>query len=108
MLYCQPEVRMTKHTTIDLDDDLSAFVEAEVGAGRYRSTSEVVAAALRLLEDEQKLERLRAARRDVDAIWDYSARHWGTARAENYVEMIHKTLEALNAGSMHPRAREDL
>ena len=52
---------MTKHTTIDLDDDLSAFVEAEVGAGRYRSTSEVVAAALRLLEDEQKLERLRAA-----------------------------------------------
>lgn len=52
---------MTKHTTISLDDDLSAFVEAQVSEGRYRSTADVVAAALRLLEEEQKIERLRAA-----------------------------------------------
>jgi antitoxin ParD1/3/4 len=52
---------MGKHATIDLDDELSAFVEEQVGQGRYESTSAVVAAALRLLEDEQKLEKLRAA-----------------------------------------------
>jgi len=52
---------MTKHTTIALDDHLSAFVDAEIGEGRYGSADEVVAAALRLLEDEKKLERLRAA-----------------------------------------------
>ena len=52
---------MTKHTTITLDDELSAFLEAQVDQGHYRSTDDVVAAALRLLGDEQKLERLRAA-----------------------------------------------
>ena len=52
---------MTKHTTIALDDELSAFVEAQLDEGRYQSTDDVVAAALRLLEDQQKLERLRAA-----------------------------------------------
>jgi antitoxin ParD1/3/4 len=52
---------MAKHTTISLDDDLNAFVEAEVEQGRYRSTSDVVAAALRLLEEAHKLARLRAA-----------------------------------------------
>jgi len=49
---------MTKHTAIDLDDDLSAFVEAEVSVGNYASSSEVVAAALRLLE-KKKLGRLQ-------------------------------------------------
>ncbi len=53
---------MTKHTTtVALDDELTAFVEAQVEQGHYRSTGDVVAAALRLLEEEQKLERLRAA-----------------------------------------------
>lgn len=52
---------MTKHATIDLDDELSAFVEEQIGQGRYESTSAVVAAALRLLEDEQRLAQLRAA-----------------------------------------------
>ena len=52
---------MTKHATVDLDDELSAFIEEQVGQGKYESTSAVVAAALRLLEEEHKLERLRAA-----------------------------------------------
>jgi antitoxin ParD1/3/4 len=51
---------MTKHTTITLDEDLSDFVEMEVERGNYKSSSDVVAAALRLLE-ESKLEQLRAA-----------------------------------------------
>jgi len=46
---------MTRHTTITLDDELSAFVEAQVDQGHYRSTDDVVAAALRLMGDEQKL-----------------------------------------------------
>ncbi len=53
---------MTKHATIDLDDELGTFVEQQVGQGYYESTSAVVTAALRLLEEEQqKLDRLRAA-----------------------------------------------
>lgn len=53
---------MTKHTSISLDDDLNAFVEEQVGQGHYKSTTEVVAAALRLLEEHaQKVARLRAA-----------------------------------------------
>jgi len=52
---------MGRHATIDLDDDLNSFIEEQVEQGRYESTSAVVAAALRLLEDEQRLERLRAA-----------------------------------------------
>jgi antitoxin ParD1/3/4 len=52
---------MTKHTTIALDDELNAFLEAQVEQGLYASSSDVVAAALHLLEDEKKLERLRAA-----------------------------------------------
>ena len=56
---------MTKHATIDLDDDLSTFVEQQVGEGHYESPSAVVTAGLRLLEEEQqKLERLRAALRE--------------------------------------------
>jgi len=56
------DLDMTKHTSIALDDDLSAFVEGQVGQGHYQSASDVVAAALRLLEEhEQKVERLRAA-----------------------------------------------
>jgi antitoxin ParD1/3/4 len=55
------EMPMTKHTTIALDDDLTAFVEAQIDEGRYRTTEEVVVAALRRLEYEQKLEALRAA-----------------------------------------------
>jgi len=53
---------MTKHTSIALDEELNAFVEAQIGQGNYQSASDVVAAALHLLEEhEQKVERLRAA-----------------------------------------------
>lgn len=53
---------MTRHTTIALDDTLSAFVDTQVDEGHYGSADEVVAAALRLLADhEQRLAELRAA-----------------------------------------------
>lgn len=51
-----------KNTSFSLDEHYSAFIEAEVAAGRYRSASDVVRSALRLLEDrETQLQALREA-----------------------------------------------
>ena len=51
-----------KNTSFSLDEHCSAFIEGEVAAGRYRSVSDVVRSALRLLEDrEAQLRALREA-----------------------------------------------
>lgn len=53
---------MPRSTSIVLGDELSDFIDTQVAKGRYGSTSEVVRAGLRLLEEhEAKLEALRAA-----------------------------------------------
>jgi len=53
---------MSKNTSFSIGDHFSAFVEAQVGHGRYGSASDVVRAGLRLLEErETKLAALRAA-----------------------------------------------
>ncbi|MGN7246932.1 type II toxin-antitoxin system ParD family antitoxin [Janibacter anophelis] len=53
---------MATNTSISLDDHFAAFLADQVDAGRYRSASEVVRAALRLLEErEVQLAALRAA-----------------------------------------------
>jgi antitoxin ParD1/3/4 len=49
-----------KNTSFSLDEHYSAFIEKEVASGRYRSASDVVRTALRLLEDRET--RLRALR----------------------------------------------
>ena len=49
-----------KNTSFSLDEHYSAFIEEEVASGRYRSASEVVRTALRLLQDRET--RLRALR----------------------------------------------
>jgi len=51
---------MGKNTSFSLDEHYSAFIEEEVASGRYRSASDVVRTALRLLEDRET--RLRALR----------------------------------------------
>lgn len=56
---------MGKNTSFSLDDHYNAFIEAEVAAGRYRSASEVVRSALRLLEDREI--QLRALREALEA-----------------------------------------
>ena len=54
--------RMGKNTSFSLDEHYSAFIEEEVASGRYRSASDVVRSALRLLEDrETRLSALRQA-----------------------------------------------
>lgn len=51
---------MGKNTSFSLDEHFSAFIEGEVASGRYRSASDVVRTALRLLEEREL--RLRALR----------------------------------------------
>jgi antitoxin ParD1/3/4 len=52
---------VTKIASIQLDDDLSDFVAAQVAAGRYADPDEAIAAAVRLLkEQEAALDDLRA------------------------------------------------
>jgi antitoxin ParD1/3/4 len=51
---------MSKNTSITLGEHFDRFISKQIAEGRYASTSEVVRAALRLLEDnEQKLATLR-------------------------------------------------
>lgn len=56
---------MGRNTSFSLDEHYCAFIEAEVNAGRYRSASEVVRSALRLLEDRET--QLRALREALEA-----------------------------------------
>lgn len=51
---------MAKNTSITLGDHFDGFISGQVESGRFSSASEVVRAALRMLENtETKLEALR-------------------------------------------------
>jgi antitoxin ParD1/3/4 len=51
-----------RNTSFSLDEHFNAFIDDEVASGRYRSASDVVRAALRLLEErEMRLHALRDA-----------------------------------------------
>ncbi|MGG7665179.1 type II toxin-antitoxin system ParD family antitoxin [Dyadobacter sp. BHUBP1] len=53
---------MAKNTSITIGEHFDAFIQNQIDAGRYASTSEVVRAGLRLLEqEEEKLMALRKA-----------------------------------------------
>ena len=53
---------MSKNTSVSLGPHFADFIEAKIAEGRYQSASDVIRAALRLLEQEEaKLEALRAA-----------------------------------------------
>lgn len=63
---------MSKNTSITLGEHFDGFIAQQITKGRYASTSEVVRAALRLLEDnEQKIATLRKLLEDGE--------HSGTA-----------------------------
>ncbi len=61
---------MTSRTTknVSLTPELERFVAGRVASGRYRSASEVVRAALRLLEKEEREEIHHDARRRIGAV----------------------------------------
>jgi antitoxin ParD1/3/4 len=53
---------MGRNTSFSLDEHFNTFIDDEVASGRYRSASDVVRAALRLLEErETRLTALREA-----------------------------------------------
>ena len=47
--------------SITLDDRLEAFITEQIAQGRYANPGEVVAAALRLLEEQDRLRREKIA-----------------------------------------------
>jgi antitoxin ParD1/3/4 len=56
------ELPMAKNTSVSIGDHFQAFIETQIGTGRYGSASDVVRAGLRLLEEQEaKLSALRAA-----------------------------------------------
>ena len=53
---------MSKNTSISIGDHFASLVDSLVASGRYATTSDVVRAGLRLLEEhEERREALRAA-----------------------------------------------
>lgn len=53
---------VNKNTSFSLGDHFSTFIERQVAQGRYSNHSDVMRAALRLLEEqEDKIAALRAA-----------------------------------------------
>jgi antitoxin ParD1/3/4 len=51
-------MRTRKTRNVSLTPELEALVDSKVASGRYRSASEVVRAALRLLDErERRIER---------------------------------------------------
>ena len=53
---------MSKNTSISLGNHFENFILSKIGSGKYNSVSEVVRAALRLLEQEEKrMEVLKEA-----------------------------------------------
>ena len=69
---------MPKNTSISLAEHFDTFVAEQLNSGRYSSTSEVVRAGLRLLEDaETRLGTLRKMLQDGEnsgvADYDYDS-----------------------------------
>lgn len=72
-----------KNTSFVLDEHYSAFIDGEIAAGRYRSASEVIRSALRLLEDrETQLARFVRLSRPANAA---AARHRSTSTDSSVV-----------------------
>lgn len=66
---------MAKNTSITLGDHFDKFITNQIDSGRFGSASEVVRAALRLLEDSEiKLQALRGMldEGEQSGIADYS------------------------------------
>ena len=63
ILWCmEMKMNKNKNTSFSIGEHFSSFIATQVSQGRYSSASDVVRAALRLLEEQEtKLDALRAA-----------------------------------------------
>lgn len=53
---------MSKNTSISIGNYFEQFIQSQISAGRYKNVSEVIRAALRLLESEEsKMIALKSA-----------------------------------------------
>ena len=78
---------MSKNTSFSLGDHFTTFIDDQVEDGRYGSASDVVRAALRLLEQQEtKLAALRAALAEGE--------NSGPSSAFNFEEFITRKREA--------------
>lgn len=48
------------------------------------------------------------ARADVEAIWNYTAEHWGLAQAETYIRQIQAAVEILASNPTRGRPCDDI
>lgn len=81
---------------VNLTPQLEEFVRAQVASGRYASASEVVGAALRLMDEQERARQLRLhelrreVRKGVDSgaseAWDAAAMK-ATARARRAITL---------------------
>ncbi|OHV84414.1 type II toxin-antitoxin system ParD family antitoxin [Rhizobium sp. LCM 4573] len=80
---------------VSLTDDLAEFVKSKVASGRYRSSSEVVQQALRLLEEKDHegddLQRLKKAWEDGVASGDYRPLDIGAVKKEGRQRLAGKS-----------------
>lgn len=52
---------MTKHVSIEIDEQMDAFIGEQISHGNYGSPSEVIDAALKLLRSRAEIEAIAAA-----------------------------------------------
>lgn len=71
---------MSKNTSITLGNHFETFVQSRISVGRYKNTSEVIRAGLRLLEEEEnKVVALKQAIQegiDSGIVEDFDPEHF--------------------------------
>ena len=83
-------------TSVHLPPDLTAFAQASVRSGRYSNVSEVVSAALRLLQEgEMRRAAFVASLEQAVAEGDRD----GFVSAEELVDSLRKEMEAESAAT---------
>jgi antitoxin ParD1/3/4 len=90
-------------SSISLGNHFEKFVQDQISGGRYQNASEVVRAALRLLEDKEmsRDERLIDLKAEIDAAWDDPS---PSLSAEEVFESLEQLYRDMLKDAKHKRA----